>query len=203
MNQDMAFADAARPRPVVVLRLLMREYSIGHELLLIRGRNPLVISNAETFEALPIAKQNHAVIQAALICCRSWEENKRPHRNIRYWGWLNRKADWATEIWQFASYRGNGSTWPTMTMKELQGDKEKGRSLGSPLLARLMPIAAVLNPAAPFDCPLGLANWVFMAQAEQDGCCQVENDFESETRAQSDALIKEVMAEQAAAKGGS
>ena len=49
---DALFADAARPERVSILHLLMLDYSIGHELLLWRQRNPLVTLSRAGFEAL-------------------------------------------------------------------------------------------------------------------------------------------------------
>lgn len=75
---DEAFADSVRPAPCVILRLPMRDYSIGHELLLYRRRNPFVtLDNPAKFSQLPPMEQHRAVLEAAQVCGRSWAENER------------------------------------------------------------------------------------------------------------------------------
>src|SRR5947209_2778814 len=112
---EALLARAARPAPVIVLGLLMRPFSIGHYLLLIREGNPLADSTkASAFK----------VAEAALICSQTWTESARmPFDSIirlKLWLWKlrTRKADFAAELLSFVVYRDSGclelpmSDWP-------------------------------------------------------------------------------------------
>jgi hypothetical protein len=177
MNPSMAFADAARPRRVVILRLPLLDYSVGHEILLTQKRNPM-LGQWEDFQSLPLAVQCQSAIQAVSICSRTWEQNKKPESNFWLWQWLIRKANWPLEMYRFFEYREAGSTFPVCLPPE-----SEGRSLGSPLMARLA--AFTQN----FDSPLGLAQWLYFSHCETIGNCKVENDDEREGR-ESEAKIR-------------
>ena len=51
---SIVFADALRPSPVRILRLPMRPYSLGHELILLQQRNPLLFLTPDEFGKLTI-----------------------------------------------------------------------------------------------------------------------------------------------------
>jgi hypothetical protein len=172
MNNNAAFADAARPARAVVLRLPMLPYSIGHELLLTQEANPLVGSWVD-FLKLPMDRQIYSVIRAATICSKTWEENKKPDRWTRLWLWLNRNSDYPFEIANFRNYREAGSTFPA-----IGAPTSDGRFLGSPFLARLLAFHGVDS----FDVPLGYAQWLYFAHAEQEGACKVLNDNEASAK---------------------
>ena len=105
---EALLARAARPAPAIVLGLLMRPFSIGHHVLLIREGNPLAESNDAS--AVKVA-------EAALICSQSWEENARmpfdPLIGFKLWIWKRRvKAkigNMAAELLNFIQYRNEGS----------------------------------------------------------------------------------------------
>ncbi len=83
---ELAFADAARPSPVVILNLLLCEYSIGHELLLFRRRNALVISSPEEFSKLDFWEQVFYIREALWICSDPFSKRdafERPARRNR------------------------------------------------------------------------------------------------------------------------
>jgi hypothetical protein len=83
---DEAFADSVRPAPCVILRLPMRPYSIGHELLLYRRRNPFVtLDDPAKFSQLPQLEQIRAVMEAAQVCARTWQENGDNPEFTRGW----------------------------------------------------------------------------------------------------------------------
>src|ERR1700739_3495079 len=71
---ELPFADAVRPAAVSVLKLLMLNYSVGHEIILLSRRNPLVCLSAEEFIKLPGEDQRTAIIFAADCCCQNWSE---------------------------------------------------------------------------------------------------------------------------------
>lgn len=170
----------------------MKPYSIGHEILLTRYDNPLVTSTPEEFQALSIVKQNTAIITAASICARDWAQNQKPEKWMRLWGWFIRNADFGQAIYDFLRYRATGSSLPRFSDLSEKGD---GRKLGSPILARLLNTAARVKPSAPFDCPLGLAAWVYFSDAEQDGRCEIANSEETRVMDEIERLTAEIEAE--------
>ena len=162
----LAFADSTRPPRTVILRLPLLDYSIGHELLLIQQRNPLVLLNPVEFDKLPALEQKQAVIRAVLVCNRNWEDNRKPSRWMRLWRWKNANANYAAAIADFRNYRAEGTTFPICNPPE-----GKSREMGSPFLARLIHIAGF-----NLDLPLGALQWAYFAQAEAEGRVSVEND---------------------------
>src|SRR5579884_1995299 len=100
---DLQFADAVRPARVVVLKLPLRPFSIGHELLLYRERNPLLFNG--NFSEGQLHK---ALVQAANICSQSWSENifkprtwwerYRSDRVWKKWERARRDCDWRVEL---------------------------------------------------------------------------------------------------------
>jgi hypothetical protein len=182
---DLALADAARPAPVRILRLPMFPYSIGHEITLLSQRNPLL------FDA-PLKQPMTAIIQAALICSRTWRQQGRRERNMRLWGWLIRKSDPNAEIAAFHAYRAAGSSCPPSPTQEnyeiANGleHEEQGRAFGGSHLARLLAYAATVHRAlgheTPYDVPMGLANHLYLSELELAGNVRIENEREAQVR---------------------
>lgn len=207
---DLAFADAARPAPRRILRLPMRPYGIGHELILQSRRNPLVCLTHEEFNHLPVAQQISAAITAALVCYRTWDENSKRERNLRLWGWFIRNTDWPLTIADFRNYRNEGSICPRITedqFSDMPSESDGSRSFGSPFLARLINFLSsrpasilhhqpMLNPI--MDYPLGLAAFEYFASGEEQGRVQVENTSEQETRESFEKNQAAIFAEKAA-----
>lgn len=204
-----AFADAARPAPRCILRLPMRPYSIGHELILTQRRNPLVCLSETEFNTLPISQQIAAVINAALICYRTWDENHRRERNLWLWGWFIRRTDWPVAIMEFRIYRAEGSLAPRITESRFSdippSDDSVSRAFGSPFLARLIhflsqrPLSIIQPPLNPvMDYPFGQAAFEYMAAGEEQGRVQVENESEHETRTSFEKHEADIRAEHAA-----
>lgn len=175
---DSDFAAAARPARRIILRTLMADYSLGHELL--------ICGPVETPEQL---------IRAVLICCRSWRDNKTPHRWIRLWTWLRRKENFTVAIQQFNEYRVAGSTFPRVNTP-----KEEGRLLGAPYLARLAVFAQTMFGDAGFDQPLGMLQFMYFAHSESAGECEVENTSDRELRESIENIEADYKAEQEALK---
>lgn len=191
---DAQFAAAARPARYSILRLPMRPYSIGHEILLLAQGNPILYSG---FDSLPANEQRAAVIRAALICSQDWLDNQKPHRWLGLWSWLNRNTDYALAIADFKNYRDAGSTFPNVPDKEagriasnmLGEEPRKGRELGSPYLARVYnficekPETEIrAHGKTTFDFPLGLANFLYLTRLECDGDFKIENAKEMEIK---------------------
>lgn len=182
---DIAFADAARPARRVILNLLMADYSIGHELLLLQQRNPLVIMSEQEFNGLATSDKVSAISRAALACCQTWGKRNNPHRWLTYWRWKNRNTDYALAIADFQNYRHLGSTMPTLL--EIEGPK---KHLGIPHLAR------ILNHVRDFDMPLGLAQWLYYSQAEVEGSVNVKTEHQSQVESAMDEMTAQILKEQ-------
>lgn len=197
---DLAFADSARPTRVVCLRLLLKPYALGHELLLWKQSNPLLISTREYFNSLPIKAQMMWLMRAVLVCYRDWDKNQHPDRWIRLWGWSNRNTDWPAAIAEFRNYLTEGRSFvPTLSSQVPEdveayeianaGEKlEGGRALGSPMLAQLVNFASSLKLEAfgvssIWDFPFSIAGNLYFAQLESAGAMHVENHREAEERA--------------------
>src|ERR1022692_1013346 len=111
---DALFADAARPESASVLDLPLLEYSIGHEILLWRQFNQLVVLGRLAFDALPPAEQREAIMLASLVCSRPWQGAPKTKSELRRWGRQTRRLDTSIEVLKFIRYRADGShTLPT------------------------------------------------------------------------------------------
>lgn len=176
--QDLAFAAAVRQAPRKVLRCWLRPYSIGHELLLLAEANPL-LGDLAFFQQTPIEQRCHAVVRAVQICCRTWAENQKPDRWLRLWQWLIRNDDPDMAALEWRAYRDEGSTMPA-----IKPEKNDGRELGSPFLARLIAFAGPIYGAAVYDAPLGMVQWLYFAEMEFQGCVKVKNRFDLQVEAE-------------------
>jgi hypothetical protein len=169
----------------------MLPYSVGHETILLSQRNPIVLDG---FEQLSFSEKRQAIIRAALVCYRTWEQNNRPERNLRLWLWKIRKSNWASEIAEFINYRVSGSLCPpspSQAAYEIAAgvqNEETGRSFGSPhaacLIAFLCPIHSSLGYVTPWDVPLGLANFLYFSQLEMAGNVRIKNARESQAESE-------------------
>jgi hypothetical protein len=68
---EFAFADVAVPRQHFCLTLPLRDYSIGHRILFMRQRNPLVFGDESEFNKLPSdgeAGQKFWLIRSVAVC---------------------------------------------------------------------------------------------------------------------------------------
>jgi hypothetical protein len=176
--QDQAFADATRPTPRVILGVSLLDYSIGHELILQRERNPLLYCQPGDFKDLRALRE--AIGHALEVCSRTWEQNHRKIK-IRFgiWWRLNIVDPTAVAL-LFSQYRFSGSSFPEMWT----GDDERGRPLGSPFLARVLDYAASRFGLAAYDRPLGEIQWLYLAHSEAEGCCLVANEEEGQVNAE-------------------
>lgn len=175
---ETALAHAARPERVAVLGLLLEPYSLGHELLLIRESNPLVVGGVPKPTDLA---------SAVLICCQGWQANSRigadrllPLKKA-IWHWRTRKCFFGVEQAKFRAYRENGSM--EFPMPEIFEPGEKpGRPPGSPLLLRLhlfLTARLGLAESAAWDYPLGLAKMRWQCYWEEEGGLKVQNHNEA------------------------
>ena len=177
--QDQAFAAAVRPAPRRILRCSLLPFSIGHELLLFREGNSLLLDKS-LFGELTAEQRCFAVVRAVQICSRTWRQNQRPDRWVRLWSRLIRREDPDGAAEEFRSYRDEGSTFPPIK-------PEKGsdtRELGAPFLARLIAFAGPIFGQAVFDQPLGMIQWLYFAHVEYEGGCKVKNAFDLQVDAE-------------------
>src|ERR1700751_2816398 len=112
---ELLTAKAAAPAPAIVLGLLLRPYSIGHELMLWRFKNPLA-------ESRPCSPEQLA--QAVWICSSTWNENRKdfldPCRSLKLGIWkLRRKfgqrISIVSELAFFLEYQRQGSLEPPIS----------------------------------------------------------------------------------------
>lgn len=207
------FADAVRPDTVRILRLLMQPYSIGHELILLKERNPLIVLNEVAFDLLPIPQQITAVIRAVLVCCQDYESSSQPHKWLKLWGWRNRHSNYIDAAWLFRRYRADGSTFPPSPDKEsdeiANGKDEGGRQLGGDIITRVLNFLCTKYRAfgysSVYNFPFGMALHLYTCELEVEGRIRIENDRErqvkSEMKEHLEAIAKERKAAAAVAKG--
>jgi hypothetical protein len=208
---EFSFADAVLPARAVVLRLPLRPYSVGHEILLQHERNALLLTEAE-FDQLSFADREVAIKQAALICSRTWAENQRGSRGVKLWGWLVRNSNWTKQAKYFYEYRHQGSTFPPAPDKRIDEiyNNVGGRMLGGELLPGLINfllgkplLPRVTGPRSDrgsvFDFPFGLGLQLYFTQLEVEGRRHIENEEERAHKEERYAHIADIRREQAEA----
>lgn len=166
MAHELFFVDALLPTRVCVLKLPLLPYSIGHEILLLKARNPLFCEDEATFNDRPAHEQRASVIAAALICARPWAEQNELPPNLRAWSRLlggpllswrghtllpgfRRTPNYALAIADFRNYLHEahaGFPAPSELIDEICAEangytpmnRSRGRVYGAPHLARLI-----------------------------------------------------------------
>lgn len=209
---ELAFADAARPTPVVVLTLPLRDYSLGHELLLQSQRNPLLLLGEEQFNALPWPEQVAALRRAVWLCANTAAQNRREpwlRVKLHFWLWRTRRANYPLALAEFRNYLAacrqllpmpdRGSYLAANGLDP--NDEPPGRLLGSPWLARLYNFVSqhcAIPESDRWDFPYALAAMLYQTQMETTGGYHIENSAEAEERIQMEKITSEVAAEEAA-----
>lgn len=195
---DHAFADAARPTQVVCLRLPLRPYSLGHEILLLQQRNPLLTLSLTAFGELSFADQRKAIIRAVLICSNSWRQNQQPQKWLWLWRWKLKKIDWRVELVELRNYLfASKTSFPgpdpeadTICAKAIGYTplkENRGRASGAPLMARLLQFVSGLDISrfgaeCFYDFPFALANMLYETALEAEGAARIENQDELEEK---------------------
>ena len=202
---SIAFADALRPARVRILRCPLLTYTLGHELILLRERNPLVILDGDDFDKLPDWERRRAVMLAVLVCERPAKFHGTPSGNVRLWTWLNRNSDYDAAVNSFRRYRYDGSTFPMPPDAEADGianGKDSGRALGGELLTRLVnflaPIYLAFGHETLFDFPMGVALHLYFTQLEIEGRMRIENEKERQIKEEMQQHLREIEAEREA-----
>lgn len=192
MPHEQAFVDSVLQAPVRVLGLTLRHFSIGHQIILQRRRNPLVLLSGQVFLSEYNPERQYAAIQnAALVCYRSWRENQKPEKWLRFWQWRIRHLDHTEAIQTFREYQIAGSMCPPGPSEHardvLYGDDDKpGRSRGSPFVAMVLNFVMRLPEIeirqfgdTAYDFPFGLACFLYLASLEEKGEARIENEQEA------------------------
>lgn len=221
MSHELAFADAARPSPVVVLNLLLADYSIGHELLLYRRRNALLVTSAADFSKLELWEQIYAIREAVWLCGQPfsfWQRIERPERimwafrkNLRQKAkWLKLQGgmmpdDYALAVAEFRNYLAAGQAWPVSPTKHaidvLYPDERDntGRTFGQPFMLTLYNFVCKLpageRPACAWDFSYARASWLYFAACEIEGAYRIENAKERQVQDEKDQFEREIAEE--------
>jgi hypothetical protein len=146
---EISFSDAVCPTPVVVLKLPLRPYSLGHEALLWRLHNPLLTLTWSQFNALSLQQQIHAVLDAVWICANTWKQNQgEPFRRLKLkiWRWRLEGDNFPLGIAEFRNYLIAGRKLPNGPTEHALNvlypkDEVRGRAPGSALLAQFYSFA--------------------------------------------------------------
>jgi len=174
---EPALARAAMPAPTVCLGMLLRPYSLGHELWLLRENCAALRGAAEGLST------------AVLICCQSWDQlaTMRGDRllSLKLWLWRRRarKLDATVELAKFLSYRNAGfDEFPLSQVIRPTGSDAR-RLPGAPFILRLQQWLMQdlgLGESAAWDYPVGLAKMRWATHWEEQGGLNVQNAHEAE-----------------------
>jgi hypothetical protein len=200
---EQILARAALPQRAVVAGLLLRPYSLGNELWLIRDRNPL-IELSDMLRYRPEQKDAIAdlrklitepdLVAAALICCQTWSESrgmatdwllglKLAILRHRLHGWVFRRPfKLQNEIDRFLEYRGEGVAEFRLSGVETPGEK-KSRCPGAPWLLRVQQWLVQhygLTESEAWDYPIGLAVLRWQTYWEEQGGIEIYNYADAE-----------------------
>lgn len=211
--QEFIFSDAVRPQPVVILRLPLLTYSLGHEILLLRARNAVLTHSVAQFNQLTIAQQVFALTSGVLICAKDWAGSQKPEKYLRLWHWLNRNTNWPLQIAEFRNYLAAahaGMESPDERSDEVCAEaggyepmaKARGRSFGSPLVARLLnfvsqdQLFAAHGCKTPYDFNYSLALNLYLTDLETQGNVRIQNREEREEKSNYEKIVAEFRAEE-------
>ena len=188
---DAAFSEAAISGPSrdsFILGMVLRPYSIGHELCLQKSRNCLVCEDVGPIGGMGsrggMDPEVAALFEAVLVCSQTWREIERMERDrliwlkMRIWGWRVRKANIQEGIKAFCRYRLAGYSFPPS-----KPVGEGGRRPGGPVLARVIQFLVMrmrMTEVEAMDYPLGLAHWHFSTWLEGEGTLNIQNAAEKE-----------------------
>ena len=171
---------AAKPTPVSVLGLLLRPFSLGHLLCLIREGNPLAFGNDGKPQDLA---------GAVLICSQTWKELERmpfdPLIGLKLWIWRRRvkRMNLGRELAAWVEYREAGSLEPPLSQVAKPSQGPAPRLPGSPFLLRIhqwLMLHLRLTEAEAWDYPYGLAKFRWCAFWEQEQGLEVYNEHDAE-----------------------
>lgn len=182
----MSFLHAILPERVVVLRLPLCRYSVGHEILLRRINSPFLQPKLPGTEALlPHLFTN--VYICSMPYAEAVDSIESPELELEFRAWrrrLGRRYDLHQAIASFAEYLRDGSTWPEFTRRKRKGFEflRTGSSWPAVLLTALM-AELHFSLEAALNCPLGLAQHLYCTHRELQGNIQIVSEAEIARRA--------------------
>lgn len=182
---ESLLAQAALPQRYVVLGLLLRPYSLGHELYLLRQDNAVISEE-------PWKSDRADLAEAVFICANSFRQNERtafefrPWTAFKIWIWKRRtrKLNTPTELLKFVTYRNQGCLeFPLTEYVDPGASRSTPREPGSPFLIRLYQFLRFrlgMSHYETWDCPFGWAKQQFIAYWEAEGGLNVYNRLDAE-----------------------
>lgn len=205
---DAVLAQAALPAPAVVLGMLLRPYSLGHELWLVREESPFLFGNAGD------PRLKTALPAAVLICSQSWNELSVMRRDwllsLKLWVWRRRinrisyansrefsprkknrrelasirvKPYLEAELAKFIAYREAGLQEFPLSDIARSDRGPSPRQPGAPFILSLqqwLMLKFRLSEAEAWDYPAGLAKMRWAAYWESEGGLDIYNAHEAE-----------------------
>jgi hypothetical protein len=168
MERDWSIA--AFPMETSVLKLRLRPYSSGHEILLCQIGSPFALGgNADWFD----------LFVAVLICSNTFADGRKlvcSPRKVRlfcrFWKWILKLSGCSlqAELAAFTQYLTDGR-WSPPT-NEIKGDGWTSRTLKAPRVYRLIPMLCSqlnLSRDEALDFPMAEAHTYSAALADRDG----------------------------------
>lgn|SRR3990167_218294 len=178
-------AQAALPAPTIVCGLLLRPYSLGHELWLIRDSHaPASHPLSTCFPSDP-----EGLKTAVYICASTWDELNALSATwtLRLktflWDRRTRHVDWLREAAKFAAYVAAGSVEFPISEIARPDRASAPRVPGTPFLLRLhawLMTHLRLSEGAAWDYPIALAKMRWAAYWEQEAGLDVYNAHDAE-----------------------
>lgn len=181
---EAALSMAALPAPAVVLGMVLRPFSLGHELLLNRAGSPLSLSAGPGVANI----QRHELAAAVLVCLKTWREVVSPRPDwllpckMAMWRRRTRNLLLEQEIAAFRAYRITGCL--SFRSSEIQRPGTTyGRSPGCPFILTLHEFLVTechLTDEAAWDHPLGFAKMRWQCRMENLDRIELYNEEEAE-----------------------
>lgn len=171
---EAALARAALPPTRICLGLLLRPFSLGHFVVLLR-RGVLDDQFNIRIWDLP---------GAVLVCSQNWRENTQQDDRwlglkLRLWSWRSRKADAKAELDIFGDYLKQGTLeLPLSEVTMVNGENKVARPPGTPLVLILQQWLMThfgLSEERAWDYPFGLAKMRWACHFEGEGTLHVYN----------------------------
>jgi len=202
---EIAFADVSCPERHVVLKLPLRDFCIGHRIILLRQRNPLLWMPEAEFNLLPFATQVFWLLEAVYVCGQSYAHRKTLEQGAgpidRLINWLKVKAwhrrrkrgetDWALELANFRNYLSSSRLITEFKSRRegfpflptVASPDAKGRPMGAPYdvsLVQFLMRELRLTSEEAHEYPLALAEIHYLSWMEREGGLRILNAFEME-----------------------
>jgi len=189
----MSFLHAMLPDRVVVLRLPLRHYSLGHEILLRRLASPFLADSLPPAPDL-VPHMFTNVFICSLPYAEAVEAVEDPGLGKEFRAWrrrLGRGYQLDAALAAFCQYLRDGSTRPEFRRRKRKGYEfvRTGSAWPAVLLTSLLADFHFTFESA-LNCPLGLAQWLYCTHRELQGNIEIASEAEIARR----AVIRQEMA---------